>query len=273
MWWVRHRVVLAHKSFAKQEQERQAAQSKDRQQAEVVDVGPQRGLLTENLADHRVRLLKSGSQSTLQKKEMIELVERLAEGGIIRREMSDHHILVALDAAHQQRRDHGDAEARAHVSSEAVQSGAFAHLFVRESGHRQRGQRDKEKTIGKSVDDVRPDDVPHADLKIEIAQHEKRHGANHHADAEQQAAIDAPDEPPGNNQRENGAEGARRNGQAALIHRVIQEVLKEQRQQRRRAVNDDADQTNSWWTRHKAPRRWRKAKWKRFGIVCDRRNC
>jgi hypothetical protein len=179
--------------FAKEQKERQAEKAKESKQSEIMDIRPKHGLPEEDSVHKCVGLLERSGKACMKREKVTELGKQVAEGRIIRVQIARQQVLAPLSAAYEQRSNHGDAKAASDVPRQVVDAGAAAHLLVGESAHGEGGKRNKQKTVGETVDEVWPNDIPNPDVKIEITEKEQRQRADADAHSDQQAAIDLAD--------------------------------------------------------------------------------
>lgn len=159
---------------AEEEDERQADHAEDSEQPEIVNIGTQRSLLQQVAVKHSHGQISTRSVADLRGERMREPLERVPVNRIAAVEAGDEDVLMRLLAAHQQRGDHGDAQAGAQVAQHVVKPGSRSHQFPGQRLHGQGGEGNEQEAVGESVHDVGPDHAAHAHGEIEISQHEER---------------------------------------------------------------------------------------------------
>ena len=165
----RRRRLLDVLNPLEQEHQRDAGERKQAEQIKIVHERPQMRLLVEQRIHGVVSLHCRGCGIGVMAQHIFGGGELLRERRIRRRQMPDHQRLMRLRAAREHRRDKRDADAAAKVAHEIVKAAGIADLLLAELAHGRRRQRHENEADGDAVDDTRPDDAAHADLKVDVA--------------------------------------------------------------------------------------------------------
>jgi hypothetical protein len=147
------------------------------------------------------------------------------------RDMRDHLVLMHLAATGKERGHGGDAEAAADIAHQVVDAGGVAHLLARYARHAGGHQRDEQERHGRTLDHLRPKDVPVAGVEGEVREAEPGPASDEEADGDEFARIEAVGKLAGDGHHDERPDAARREGQSRFERRIAEQRLEEYGQQ------------------------------------------
>ena len=175
-------------------------------------------------------------------------IDRIFERPIDRRDRWSDGGVVGLGILHQQAVHDRDADARADIARQAEKAGTFRPLCERQRRQSRRAKRHEQKAETGALDHGHADDGRLRYVRRPSGHLIERPRGEGKTKGEQEAGVDATDQPADDQHGRHGANAARPHHQAGGDDRIVHELLQVRRLQRHRGVigeSDDGDEQHA----------------------------